>query len=175
MENTMQIATLKGERTVAELAARLYKITGPGASDAAKQAADALLKANPALSNIDRLPVGSAIVIPDTPHLVNAGELITPTTLRPIESGTLVKTHVTVLTAALDAFVANPPQPDPLLSNATVVAAAQQNPALAQRLQSITGNAKATLDDLQAKQAMVRQALAQLQKDAAGLLAPGGT
>jgi hypothetical protein len=55
----------KGEKSVTDLAVRLFHIHGRGAQAAAGRAADALLKANPQLKKLSEVPDGSLIVIPD--------------------------------------------------------------------------------------------------------------
>lgn len=60
----MSFAIFKGEKSVTELAARLFGLQGKGAQPAAKQAADLLLKANPQLKEISMVPVGSVILVP---------------------------------------------------------------------------------------------------------------
>ncbi len=66
----MTFAIFKGEKNVTELAARLFGLRGAGSQPAAKEAGDALLKANPQLKEISKVPVGSVIVVPaDAPPL----------------------------------------------------------------------------------------------------------
>lgn len=62
----MRFVMFKGEKSVTDLANRLFNIQGRGSQAAIKQAADALLKANPQLKNIGKLPPGSLIAVPDT-------------------------------------------------------------------------------------------------------------
>ncbi len=60
----MSFAIFKGEKSVTELAARLFALQGKGAQPAAKQAGDLLLKANPQLKEISKVPIGSVILVP---------------------------------------------------------------------------------------------------------------
>jgi hypothetical protein len=62
----MRFAVFKGEKSITDLAKRLFRLQGRGSQAATKQAADALLKANPQLSNISEVPAGSLIALPDT-------------------------------------------------------------------------------------------------------------
>jgi hypothetical protein len=62
----MRFVMFKGEKTVTDLATRLFRIKGRGSQAAIKQAADSLLKANPQLKDTSTVPVGSLIAIPDS-------------------------------------------------------------------------------------------------------------
>ena len=61
----MRFVIFKGEKSVDELAARIFRIPADGSRTATHQAADALVKANPQLAYLDKLPLGSLITIPD--------------------------------------------------------------------------------------------------------------
>lgn len=164
------LAMFRGERTLEELAARLFPRTG-GGPQARKQATDALLKANPQLADLGRLPAGSVIVVPDTPAAVNAGETVHPLTFTPADSARLVNEHLTVFASALVAQSANAAaQADStlkLLRDRSLTAAASRDQDLAKRLTAISDNTKAALKDLQTEQATLQQAVAQLQEDLA--------
>ena len=160
------LAMFKGERNLDELVTRLFPGSEPQAH---KQATDALLKANPQLADLGRLPAGSVIVVPDTPAAVNAGETVPPATFTPADSARLVNEHVTAFASALAAQSANAAaQADStlkLLRDSSLTAAAGRDQELAQRLTIISDNTKAALKDLQAQQATLQQGLAQLQED----------
>ena len=162
------LVMFKGERNLDELAARLFPGSGPQARN---QATDALLKANPQLADLGRLPAGSVIVVPDTPAAVNASETVHPATFTPADSARLVNEHVTAFASALAAQSANAAaQADAtlkLLGNSALTAAAARDQELAQRLTTISDNTKAALKDVQAQQATLQQGLAQLQEDLA--------
>jgi hypothetical protein len=169
----LTLAMFKGERNLDELVARLFPASGP---EAHKQATDALLKANPQLADLGRLPAGSVIVVPDTPAAVNAGETVPPATFTPADSARLVNEHVTAFASALAAQSANAAaQADDtlkLLRDRSLTAAASRDQELAQRLTTISDNTKAALKDLQAQQATLQQGLAQLEEDMAKFLKP---
>ena len=63
----MQFAVTKGENELSELVSRLFNIKGRSAEATMKNAEAALLKANPHLTKINKLPEGTLIVIPDVP------------------------------------------------------------------------------------------------------------
>ena len=63
----MKFAVSKGEKELSELTARLFEIRGRGAAERAKKAEATLLKANPHLSDLSKVPDGTLIVIPDLP------------------------------------------------------------------------------------------------------------
>ncbi len=60
----MPFAVFKNEANLDELALRLFSTDGKLSKTAAKQATAALLKANPDLEDLTRMPTGSLIVIP---------------------------------------------------------------------------------------------------------------
>jgi phage tail protein X len=164
------LAMFKGERNLDELVARLFPAT-TGRPQARKQATEALLKTNPQLADLGRLPAGSVIVVPDTPAAVNAGETVHPATFTPADFARLVNEHVTAFASALAAQSANAAaQADAtlkLLNDRSLTAAASRDQELAQRLTTISENTKSALKDLQAQEATLQQDLAQLQKDLA--------
>jgi phage tail protein X len=153
-----------------ELVARLFPATA-GSPQARKQATDALLKANPQLADLGRLPPGSIIVVPDTPTAVNASETVHPASFTPADSARLVNDHVTAFASALVAQSANAAaQADvtlKLLRDRSLTTAASRDEELARRLTTISDNTKAALKDLQAQQATLQQGLEQLQEDLA--------
>ena len=61
----MKFAVSKGEKELSELTARIFDIKGRGAAEAAKKAEAALLKANPHIADLTKIPEGTLIVIPD--------------------------------------------------------------------------------------------------------------
>src|SRR5437016_2248130 len=77
----MYVATLQGERTMADLINRLYLVPQGSqfsrllhlkpreAEDLARRAETALRQANPALADLDKLPPGTVIVVPDVEGL----------------------------------------------------------------------------------------------------------
>jgi phage tail protein X len=163
------LAMSKGE-SPDELVARLFPATA-GRPQARKQATEALLKANPQLADLGRLPPGSIIVVPDTPTPVNASETVHPASFTPADSGRLVNEHVTAFASALVAQSANAAaQADvtlKLLRDRSLTTAASRDQELAQRLTTISDNTKASLKDLQAQQATLQQGFEQLQEDLA--------
>jgi hypothetical protein len=70
----MRFVMFKGEKTVNDLASRLFRVRGRGSQAAMKQATDALLEANPRLKDLSKVPVGAIITIPDTAPPIAPGE-----------------------------------------------------------------------------------------------------
>jgi hypothetical protein len=67
----MRFVIFKGEKNVNELVSRIFDLGGRASKATAKQAADALLKANPQLKDPLKIPPGSPIAVPDSaPPLV---------------------------------------------------------------------------------------------------------
>jgi len=71
----MPFTILKGEQSVAELVHRLFDIKGPDLQAQVQRASNNLLKANPQLKDIRKLPAGTPIAIPDTVPQVRPEEL----------------------------------------------------------------------------------------------------
>lgn len=69
----MSFAIFKGETSVKDLVSRLFRLPDKTAKTA-KQAADALLKANPQLREISKVPVGTVIDIPANAFPLNPSE-----------------------------------------------------------------------------------------------------
>ncbi len=79
----MRFAIYKGEKSVIDLANRLFRLQGKGSQAATRQAADALLKANPQLSDISKVLPGALITIPDTaPPMHPDEQAVTPALVR---------------------------------------------------------------------------------------------
>jgi hypothetical protein len=92
----MRFAIFKGEETVNDVASRLFHVRGRGSQHAMKQAIDGLLKANPQLKNLSKVPVGALITVPDAAPPITPGEQAT--------SAALVRTLVPNVQAALDSL-----------------------------------------------------------------------
>jgi hypothetical protein len=171
----MRLAMFKGEKSIEDLAARLFQVKA-GDAEARKRASAALIEANPQLANLDRVPPGSVVVVPDAPHAVNAGEVVEPAIMAARDLARSVAEHVTAFTAGLaDAASSAAAQANAtlqLLQDPSLKRAADADPALKQRLTAIEQNTTARLDDVEAKQALVQQAVAQMQKDLAKFFPP---
>jgi hypothetical protein len=81
MEEEMAFAIYKGEKNIAELAARLFQPHGSGSRAALKQASAALLKANPQLNDVSQIPIGSVIVVPADAPPLQSGQSPAPASL----------------------------------------------------------------------------------------------
>jgi hypothetical protein len=61
----MKITNYQGEKSLTELATRLYKIRGARAEARMREAEAALLRANPHLHDLSSLPEGAVILVPE--------------------------------------------------------------------------------------------------------------
>lgn len=171
----VSLAIFKGEKSIDELAARLFPPAAGGAAN--PQATAALLKANPQLSDLAHLPAGATIVVPDLPaQAPSSAETVTATTLAPADPvralgdqatafGTALAAQVAAATAQANATLA-------LLKDSGLTAAGSRDQTLAARLTAITNITNASLKDMQTQQATLQQGLAQLQQDLAKFTAP---
>jgi hypothetical protein len=71
----MRIAMYEGEEKLSELARRLFRLKGVGASGRARRAEAALIEANPNLRNLDEVHDGTLLVVPDTADLELSEEI----------------------------------------------------------------------------------------------------
>ena len=163
----MRIAIFQGEKTIAELVARLF----PGSSRAPakrKQATEALLSANPHLSDLSQVAPGSKLVVPDTALPHDPAEATTVTPSEPATRNLIVLFHhldslKTAVPAAAGAAVADANATVSLMQRAEVRQAAANDPKLAQQVASITQRANARIQNAQTLQAQFLQSLGPLQ------------
>lgn len=165
----MKFAVSKGEKELSELTARLFDIKGRGAAATAKSAEAALLKANPHISDISKIPEGTLIVIPDLP---DSPPVRAPQTagIGP-ELSEHLKAALKELGEAIDRSTANEEQAvaatNEALKNRELKDFAAQTPEAKAQLEKITEAAKNQLKDAKTAAAAQKDALAQLQ-DALG-------
>jgi hypothetical protein len=163
----MKIAIFQGEKTIAELVTRLF----PGSSRAPakrKQATEALLSANPHLSDLSQVAPGSRLVVPETvlPHDPEEA-----TTLNPSEPSTrnamILFKHLESLKftvpAAADAAVADANATIAVMQRSEVRQAAAKDPKLAQQVASVTQRANARIQAAQTLQTQLLESLGPLQ------------
>src|SRR5215472_864327 len=167
----MRSAILKGEKTISELIGRIFRKSAD-TGEAEKQAADALLRANPQLANMKKVPAGTKIVVPETPLPINPAEVDTPSPSAapaPVAvHGTLVmRQHLNDLQKAIPAgaaaAVASAKATIKLTNNAKLQAAAAKDPALAERLASISQQATTKMQQAQSLQKEFENAIGALQ------------
>ena len=167
-----RLAILKGDKNVSELASRLFKLKG-GETQASRAAIDTLVKANPHLSDLGRLPAGSAILVPDTELGPDAAETLPPAGLSAVNTSRIVAAIAT-LGDALDTASGNATaQSDntlAMLKDRTLKAAIAKDPDLAQRVGAISDRAKAALKDIEVQKTNLQNGIAQLQNDLANFL-----
>lgn len=163
----MTISTFKGEKTVAELAGRLFKIKTTKSKELAA-AEEALLKANPGLAQIDDLAPGHLILVPALTGAQPA-EDISPETalvsnfvkeLRPL-LGDLRKT----LDAAANRESDELTQTLTTLKGRDIALGAENIPELGDRLASITRDVKARQATIKKEQPVLKETLTRLEQN----------
>src|SRR5208282_1212334 len=85
----MRIATFQGEKSLAELVARIF-LGSSRAPAKRKQATDALLSANPQLADLSKVQRGAKIVVPETVLPPDPAQAITVTPSTPTARNALV-------------------------------------------------------------------------------------
>lgn len=177
----MRFVIFKGEKSVADLANRIFGNQGSGRQAATNQAADILVKANPQLADPSKVPLGSLITVPDNAPAISPDEqaaasgVVRPLTAQTVQSAfEALQQRLTViegsaanrLTSALDRI--QTPDFVTALKNLS-----DQKPELVGRLPTSDSVAQDTADvmkDLQEAQDMRKQSLAQLQAALASFL-----
>lgn len=146
----MRIAVFRGEASVSELAARLYAVEDDGEPRRQRllRAEAALVEANPQLENVDVLPSGATIRVPDVPGLSHTSES-TPSADTAAAAGAMLAAPLAALQAIFDTAA----QQRIDAANATIVearsaaarAAARKEPALRGQLSQAIAQARAEL------------------------------
>jgi hypothetical protein len=159
-------AITKGEKDLSELAARLFDIKGRGAAERAKKAEATLLKANPHLSDLTKVPDGTLIVIPDLPD--------NPPVRAPQTDGLGgdIDEHLKFALKELSDAIGRSADSEEQIVAATTEALksrelkdlARQSPELKAQLEQIADAAKNELKQAKASAAAEKEALAQLQE-----------
>jgi hypothetical protein len=171
----MRLAIFKGEKRIEDLAARLFQAKG-GDAQASEHATAALIEANPQLANLDRVPSGAVVVVPDTPHAVNASEVVRPMATPAADLARSMAEHVTAFTSGLAAVADIAAKEADLtlkqLQDPALKRAAEADPVLKQRLTAIEANTKSTLEDVKKRQTRLQEAAAQMQEDLAKFFPP---
>jgi hypothetical protein len=159
----MRFVMFKGEKSVTDLANRLFRIQGRGSQAAIKQAADALLKANPQLKDPSKVPAGSLLAVPDTapsiaPHeeAISVG-LVRSATAQNIQAAfdSLHQRLGDIETTAVNQVNAVTAQLQTSEFKAALKSVVGLNPAFAQQaanLDSLAKDSKDTLKNIQAVQ-----------------------
>ena len=170
----MSVAIFKGETSVTDLVGRLFRIQGKGSQAAIKQATDTLLKANPNLQDLNSIPIGTVITVPDTGPSINPSERASAISLqiagavsRAQQSvGTINQSLADVNGRAIDAAtsVAEVTKSKDLLQ------AASTNPDLKKGISQIVETSRTMLKDLQSAAQSNTDDIAKLRDSLAALL-----
>jgi phage tail protein X len=163
----MKITTYQDEKSMAELAARVFP-TSSRAPAKRKQVTDALLSANPQLADLSKVQRGAKIVVPETVLPPDPAQVTTMTPSTPTGRNTLVlyrhlESLKTAVPAAAATAVANANATITLMQRVEVQAAAAKNPRLAKQVASVTQRANAKIQAAQTLQAKFLQSIGPLQ------------
>jgi Phage Tail Protein X len=63
----MKFVTIKSETSLADLSREVFEIKGAKAAAAAKRAQAVLREANPHLADVNKVPAGTLVIVPDVP------------------------------------------------------------------------------------------------------------
>lgn len=170
----MTFAIYKGEKNVTELAARLFRLRGAGSQSTAKEAGEALLKANPQLKEISNVPVGSIIVVPPDAPALHPEESLAPPNLVRAFAAERAQQLLTMLDTRLSDIErrASDATKDilSLAKSKEVKAAAVNTPNLAQNLPTISKSAETRLKGTKSDQDSRTKTIGELRRGLAQLL-----
>jgi phage tail protein X len=171
----MWIALTQGERKLAELATRVYGIEPPGVRAKTKQAADALLEANPELAGLATLPAGTHVVVPDVEGIEPAeGQVQAVETAATGSLGDELRASLSgaasALAAAVDEHEAVASATLEVLGSREAKQAAADDPELRARTAAAIDAVKGAQKDAAALRTYHDRVLAQLDRDLDDLL-----
>jgi hypothetical protein len=162
----MRISTFHGEKTLAELTTRLYKISGTRSEAQLKKAEEALLRANPHLGDFSELADGAPIVVPNVPG-VKSGEEDPAISTTPGEVARAAREAFAALRGAVESSIelqdtqANAALE--LLKSRELKAAATRDPAVKQQMEAALQATQADQKDAQASRDVLEAAFKELQ------------
>lgn len=162
----MKFAVSKGETELSELTARLFDIKGRGAAATAKSAEAALLKANPHITDLSKIPEGTLIVIPDLPD--NPPVRAPQTAGIGPELGERLKLALKELAGTIDRSASSEEAAvaatNEALKNRELKDFATQLPEAREQLAKVAESVKNQMKETKARVAAEKAALAQLQE-----------
>jgi hypothetical protein len=171
----MNIAIFNGEKNVADLVARLFQLRGTGSKTTIKQASDALLRANPQLKDIGKLPVGSVIVVPADAPVVPANQTPAPANLVRAFAAERTQQLLSTLDSRLGEIESRASDAASdilkLAKSKQAQTAAANNPNLRTVLPAIVKSAQTKIDDLKSSQDTRTKAIAEVRKGLAQFVA----
>ena len=170
----MRFVIFKGEQTVVDLAKRLFNLKGRGSGEATKQAADALLKANPHLKDVSNVPPGSLVAVPDHAPSIAPEELTVASSLgRSLTAQTVQGAFDSLQQRIGDIEVSSAGLIQTALDRiqtpefkAALQDVSEQNPELTARLpviESVSKDSKEVLTDLKSGQSLRKQSVTDLK------------
>lgn len=163
----MAIATYRGEKTVAELATRLYARLTPRQRDKAETA---LLRANPRLRDLKRLPKGAVLEVPtlDGPRLRARGDAAAPIDEIGDEVSAALKAFGQRLETRFETDQKDTQVALKLMKSAAFKRVLGEHPELEKSVnlaaKTLTTRSKATVERQKAVETALKQALAGLEK-----------
>ncbi len=165
----MSFAIFKGEKNVTELAARLFRLRGAGSQPAAKEAGDALLKANPQLKEISKVPVGSVVVVPPEAPTLHQDESPAPAEMVRAFAAERAQQFSALLDSRLSDLESRAGDATneilSLAKSREAEAAASNSRNLEQNLPAIIKSAESRLKDIKSNQDSRTKTMAELRKE----------
>ncbi len=161
----MQFVAYKGERSLDDVARRVFKIQGAKAAEQTKQAVAALLEANPHLRDLKNVAEGTPIIVPTVPGLAPAATQGDFTAQVVSSLGETLKNADSVLGRALAREMEEARQMAELAQDKRLAKLAEQSPEIKERLAQTLKAVEEHLKEIETRKKATSEGLSQLQKD----------
>lgn len=165
----MRVTTIKTEKSLAELARKVYKIVPGDAPEKIAEAEKALLKANLGLKDFAGVKPGTTVVVPDVEGLKHALPEGVKLKVGPIEADEPLRRSITRLKKSLgDGAVGEKQTVDrtlEALKSPALKVAIKENPELAARVDQISAAAKKRAKEIDEEQSEQAEVFSRLAKD----------
>jgi hypothetical protein len=169
----MRFTTFKSEQDLSELVQRLFRTKGADAATLAKEAETALLRANPHLRNLKKVPAGGLLIVPTISGVEPTAEVLSVEDA----SGDLVdevnRTLGSVRRALLDSLDRQEEEANNergMVKAPELQAVLEGNPELQKRLAQVAQAARNRIRESKERRVAYEDAFSQLEKDLGSLV-----
>jgi hypothetical protein len=169
----MHFTTFKAEQNLTELVQRLFQTKGADATTLPKEAEAALLRANPQLRNLKKVPEGGLLIVPTVPGVEPTAEVLSVAAAPGDLVAEVNRAVVSVRRALLDSLYRQEEEANTergLVKAPELQAVLERNPELQKRLAQVAQAAKGRMREAKDRRAAYEEAFAQLEKDLGSLV-----
>jgi hypothetical protein len=169
----MRFATFQAEQNLSELVHRLFRTRSAGSEAWTKEVETALLRANPHLRNLKKVPAGGLLIVPTISGVEPTAEVLSVDDA----SGDLVdevnRTLGSVRRALLDSLDRQEEEANNergMVKAPELQAVLEGNPELQKRLAQVAQAARTRIREVKERRAAYEDAFTQLEKDLGSLV-----